>query len=79
MNLRGDSSVALAKALVSGLGSSANADVAVCPASVYLREVAAAVAGSPIGVGAQNFWFEKDGAFTGELSAGMLQDAVAST
>ena len=35
--------------------------------------VAAAVAGTKIGVGAQNIYYEPSGAFTGEISAEMLQ------
>jgi triosephosphate isomerase len=85
MNLNRAEAVALATAVVSGLdvggvggvcgvGNGGAVDVAVCPPSVYLDAVAAAVCGSAVGVGAQNMYFEAKGAFTGELSAAMLLD-----
>jgi len=49
-------------------------DLAVCPAFVHLDAVAGAVAGSPVGLGAQNMYHEAKGAFTGEVSAAMLCD-----
>ena len=45
----------------------------VCPPSVSLPVVAAALAGSPVLVGAQNMHPEPQGAFTGEVSGRMLQ------
>jgi triosephosphate isomerase len=39
-----------------------------------LDAVASALEGSPIGLGAQNMYHEPEGAFTGEISAGMLVD-----
>lgn len=50
-------------------------DLLICPPSVYLLPVAESVKGSPVAVGAQNMYFEANGAFTGELSAAMLLDA----
>ncbi len=74
MNLRRDTSVALATALVDKLKPNANVGVAICPPHVYLHDVAAAIRGSSIGLGAQNMSQESDGAFTGETSSGMLLD-----
>jgi triosephosphate isomerase (TIM) len=74
MNLRRDSSVALATALVDRMDRQPKVDVAVCPPSVYLHDVAAAVRGSGVALGAQNMSQEADGAFTGEISSGMLTD-----
>jgi triosephosphate isomerase len=53
-------------------------DVAVVPPFVYVDEIARALAGSAIKVGAQNLCDEKNGAFTGEISAEMLRDVGAS-
>jgi triosephosphate isomerase len=47
-------------------------DVVVCPPFVSLAEATQAVAGTEIGVFAQNCHWEPEGAFTGEISAGML-------
>jgi len=74
MNLSRAAAAALVadlKAKVSGVSA---VDVAVCPPFVYLPEVAGVIAGSPIALGAQNMYHEKDGAFTGEISAAMLVD-----
>ena len=49
-------------------------DIAVCPPSVYVQSVATALKGSNISVGGQNAYFEKEGAFTGEISMEMLKD-----
>jgi triosephosphate isomerase len=52
-------------------------DLLVCPPSVYLTEVAQALTGSRVEWGAQNMYHEPEGAFTGEISAGMLKDVGA--
>jgi triosephosphate isomerase len=49
-------------------------DVVVCPPSVSLETAVQALAGTEIGVFAQNCHWELDGAFTGEISAPMLQE-----
>jgi triosephosphate isomerase len=51
----------------------ATCDVLVCPTFVCLDAVQKAVAGSNIKVAAQNMHFEESGAFTGEVSPGMLE------
>jgi len=64
-----------AVALAEGLKDAGEGvDVAVCPPSVYLDAVVTALEGSSVGVGAQNMYHEASGAYTGELSAGMLTD-----
>ena len=49
-------------------------DVAVCPPFPALPAVGAALQGSGIALGAQDMHWEKEGAFTGAVSAGMLVD-----
>jgi triosephosphate isomerase len=49
-------------------------DVVVCPPYVSLESAVQALAGTEIGVFAQNCHWELDGAFTGEISAPMLQE-----
>jgi triosephosphate isomerase len=66
--------VALAEAVKSGVGQSTDVRVAVCPPSVFLQAVDSALAGSPIGLGAQNMHWKPDGAYTGEISGAMLND-----
>jgi triosephosphate isomerase len=77
MNLTRAEAVALANAVAQGADRVRHADLLVCPPSVYLLPVAEAVAGSPVAVGAQNVYFEDNGAFTGEISVAMLQDVGA--
>ena len=76
MNTDGHSSVALAEGIASGSADVAGekVTVAVCPPFVYLQSVAKAVGISNVAVGAQDIYFEPDGAFTGEISASMLKD-----
>jgi triosephosphate isomerase len=49
-------------------------DVVVCPPYVSLESAVQALAGTEIGVFAQSCHWELDGAFTGEISAPMLQE-----
>jgi triosephosphate isomerase (TIM) len=49
-------------------------DVVVCPPFVSLEATVQALAGTEIGVFAQNCHWETEGAFTGEVSAAMLQE-----
>jgi len=63
--------------LVSGILAgveSAKGEVLVCPPYVYIGQVADAVSGSAVKLGAQDVSTEDSGAFTGEVSAGMLKD-----
>lgn len=57
------------------LVAGAAADVVVCPPFTALTAAKAALAGTGIKLGAQNLHWEKQGAFTGEISAPMLADA----
>ena len=66
-----------AKALVQELkplvSDVTNVEVVVCPPFVSLTSVAEVIKGSNIGLGAQNLFWEKSGAFTAEVSAPMLK------
>jgi triosephosphate isomerase (TIM) len=53
-------------------------NILVCPPATLVAEFAAAAAGSPVRIGAQDCHAEPAGAFTGDLSAEMLKDAGAS-
>jgi len=59
--------------LLAGLGAGA-AEVAVCVPAPYLAQVGARLQGSPIALGAQDVSAYAQGAYTGEVSAAMLQD-----
>ncbi|NQU07285.1 MAG: triosephosphate isomerase, partial [Candidatus Abyssubacteria bacterium] len=65
----------LARDLKSRLSESDQAtEVLLCPPFTALAEVAAAIAGTKIHLGAQNMHWEEKGAYTGEVSASMLKD-----
>lgn len=51
---------------------STHAEIVICPPFVDLSAAAAAVAGTRIGIGAQNMHWAAEGAYTGEVSAAML-------
>ena len=55
-------------------GNEARVEVAVCPPFRVPRRVAEVLRGSPVALGAQNCYPEKEGAFTGEVSPTMLAD-----
>jgi triosephosphate isomerase len=74
MNLSKAEGVALAKGLVAKAAEFGAVDVAVIPAFVHIDAVGQAIAGSVVGLGAQDVYFEKNGAFTGEVSLQMLTD-----
>ncbi len=62
----------LARALVAEIGGVTGVERVLCPPFVALPAVAPLLAGTGIGLGAQNIHWEKFGAFTGEVSAPML-------
>lgn len=64
----------LLEGVVAGLATGCQAEVAVCVPFPYLGQVQALLDGSVIRWGAQNLSAHAEGAFTGEVSAGMLQD-----
>ena len=53
-------------------------DMVIAPPFTTVAAAAEAVKGSAIGVAAQNMHWEREGAFTGEVSAGMVREAGAT-
>ena len=82
MNKRIAEGRALARAVAEGVarlgGARGRAEVVLGPPYLALPAVAEAAAGSGLGVAGQDCSPEKDGAFTGEVSAAMLKDAGAT-
>jgi triosephosphate isomerase len=76
MNLTAAEAQVLAAALKAKVAGSA--EVVVFPSFPYLIPVSAALAGSKIAVGAQDFWIKPNGAFTGEVSLAQIKDCGAS-
>ncbi len=64
----------LVNTIKAGIHSISDCDVVVCPPATLLSAVNPLLNGSGISLGAQNMYFEKEGAFTGEISPVMLKD-----
>jgi triosephosphate isomerase len=72
MNKTPGETVALIEGLKPLVAEVSNVDIVVCPPFVDLAAAKEALAGSNIKLGAQNMHFEESGAYTGEISPGML-------
>ena len=74
MNLDHRAGAALAKEIREGLGAARNpCEVILIPSFTTLPAVADAVRGSAVKTGAQDLYCEDEGAYTGEISGGMLR------
>ncbi len=69
--------VAYAHAFRALVAEARDVEIVLAPPFTALHALAGALAGSGIGVAGQDLHAEPQGAFTGEISAGMLQDAGA--
>ena len=65
---------ALASAVRDGVKRTRGVEVVLCPPFTALPVVGESLAGSAVGLGAQNCHWEKQGAFTGEISPPMLAE-----
>ena len=72
MNTNKAQAIELAKAIAASVPT--GVDVGIAPPFVYLDVASHAIAGSSVLLGAQDVYFEKNGAFTGEISVDMLKD-----
>ena len=61
-----------------GMPGDGRCQVVVCPPALAIPAAVAATAGTEIAIGGQNTFWEREGAFTGELSPEMLREAGAS-
>jgi len=78
MNLNTAEAAAVASAIVSGFKAAGKVDVVICPPFPYLAHVGSFVKNSGVKLGAQDFYFADNGAYTGEVSLAMLKDVGAS-
>ena len=78
MNLGLSDAIRLASDVVRDTAEDAESvGVAVCPPTIWLEAVAERVGGSSVRLGAQNVHPAESGAFTGEVSTGMLAEVGA--
>jgi len=74
MNGSRESNSALVKGIIEGSSQVSSAEILVCPPFVYISDVAGQLEGTTIAFGAQDVAKEEVGAYTGEVSVGMLKD-----
>ena len=72
MNTTPQSAAELARGIVGGTAGIAGVTTIICPPFVSLQAVKSVIDGSDVSVGAQNVSAEPSGAYTGEVSVGML-------
>ena len=71
----GPEAVAFVNALKDAVADASDVDVMIAPPFTALSLTADAIAGTSIGLGAQNLHWEPEGAYTGEISTQMLNAA----
>jgi triosephosphate isomerase len=78
MNKTVAEAVSVVKALKTSIADVKDVDVLICPTFTALYAVNNEVKGSNINIGAQNLFWEPNGAFTGEISPAMVKDTGCS-
>lgn len=74
MNKTVEEASVFAEALLAGLPGMDGIEVIICPPFTALYPLSQKCAGSPVQIAPQNMHWEAKGAFTGEISAGMIQE-----
>jgi triosephosphate isomerase (TIM) len=69
--------VVFAKEVRADVKDVSDVEIVIAPPFTAIHAVAEALRNSNIGVAAQNMYLEREGAFTGEVSAGMIKEAGA--
>ena len=78
MNVKPSETAALVKAVAEATASCANVDIVCCTPAIDVPAAVAAAAGTQVAVGSENCHWKESGAYTGEISTGMLLDAGAT-
>jgi len=74
MNKNVEEARALVAEMLPGLNEIKSVEQVLCPPYISLMPVSAMLVGTEIGLGAQNLHWEEKGAFTGEVSPGMVKE-----
>ena len=69
--------IALSQGVAAAVAAVPGVDVVVCPPFTALQAVAGMLQRTTVGVGAQDCYWASQGAFTGEIAPGMIQEAGA--
>lgn len=78
MNTTASEAVALVSELCGLVRDVTDVDIVVAPPFVYLQKVSGLISGTPVALCAQDMFWEESGAWTGQVSAGMLRDIGCS-
>lgn len=74
MNGSRESNAALVDGIIAGMPACDKLKLLICPPFLYLEAIATRIAGSGLQLGAQTLSEHASGAYTGEISAGMLKE-----
>ncbi len=77
MNVKPSETAALVKAVAEATKAFDKVEVVCCTPAIDIPAAVAAAEGTAVGVGGENCHWKESGAFTGEISTGMLLDAGA--
>ena len=77
MNIKPSETAALVKGIAEATKAYADVEIVCCTPAIDIPAAVEAAKGTAIGVGGENAHWEASGAFTGEISTGMLVDAGA--
>ena len=72
MNKTAVEAAAFSNEIKEALNQIEGVDIVFCPPAINIPAVAEALAGTKVGVGAQNMYFAEKGAYTGELAPNMI-------
>ena len=75
MNVKPSETAALVKAVAEATKDYANVEVVCCTPAIDVPAAVAAAAGTAVGIGTENCHWKESGAYTGEISTGMIVDA----
>jgi triosephosphate isomerase len=78
MNVTPSETAALVKGVAEATKAFDHVEVVCCTPAIDIPAAVAAAAGTHVGIGAENVHWEAKGAYTGEISTGMLLDAGAA-
>ncbi len=78
MNKTPEEAVGFVKELAAVVGGGSEANIVLCPPFTALSSVYEVIKNTPIKLGAQNMFWEREGAYTGEISPPMLKELGCS-
>ena len=77
MNIKPSETAALVQGVAEATKAFTNVDIVCCTPAIDIPAAVAAASGTQVEIGAENAHWEASGAYTGEISTGMLLDAGA--